>query len=87
MSAWAPRCRIGWRDRHRGPVRDRKISDRLYIGKQGLESTYGAASSLVVILIWVYYSTQIVLLGAEFTHAQTKQAENTAPAHLAPASA
>jgi len=36
----------------------------LYIGKQGLESTYGAASSLVVVLIWVYYSAQIVLLGA-----------------------
>ena len=42
----------------------------LYIGKQGLESTFGAASSLVVVLIWVYYSAQIVLLGAEFTHAR-----------------
>jgi membrane protein len=39
-----------------------------YIGKQGLESTYGAAASLVVLLIWVYYSSQIVLMGAEFTH-------------------
>ena len=45
----------------------------LYIGKQGLESTFGAASSLVVVLIWVYYSSQIVLLGAEFTHAQAKR--------------
>jgi membrane protein len=39
----------------------------LYIGKQGLESTYGAAASIVVVLIWVYYSAQLVLLGAEFT--------------------
>jgi membrane protein len=40
-----------------------------YIGKQGLESTYGAAASIVVVLIWVYYSAQIVLMGAEVTHA------------------
>jgi membrane protein len=39
----------------------------LYIGKQGLESTYGAAASIVVVLIWVYYSAQLVLMGAEFT--------------------
>jgi membrane protein len=43
-----------------------------YIGKQGLGSTYGAASSLVVVLIWVYYSAQIVLLGAEFSRARAK---------------
>jgi membrane protein len=40
-----------------------------YIGTQGLESTYGAAASIVVLLIWVYYSAQIVLFGAEITHA------------------
>jgi len=44
-----------------------------YIGKQALESTYGAAASLVVLLIWVYYSSQIVLLGAEFTHVYAKR--------------
>jgi hypothetical protein len=32
----------------------------LYIGKQGLESTYGAAASIVVVLIWVYYSAPLV---------------------------
>jgi membrane protein len=45
----------------------------LYIGKQGLESTYGAAASIVVVLVWVYYSAQIVLFGAEFTNARAKQ--------------
>jgi membrane protein len=39
-----------------------------YIGTQGLESTYGAAASIVVLLVWVY-SAQIVLFGAELTHA------------------
>lgn len=40
-----------------------------YIGSQGLESTYGAAASVVVLLIWVYYSSQILLFGAEITQA------------------
>ena len=40
-----------------------------YIGKQGLESTYGAAASIIVVLIWVYYSSQIILMGAEVTRA------------------
>ena len=40
----------------------------LYIGKQGLESTYGAAASIIVVHIWVYYSAQLVLMGIEFTN-------------------
>jgi membrane protein len=39
----------------------------LYIGASALSSTYGAAGSVIVILVWVYYSAQIILLGAEFT--------------------
>ena len=46
-----------------------KAAIGFYIGKQGLESTYGAAASIVVVLIWVYYTSQIILLGAEVTHA------------------
>ena len=38
----------------------------LYIGKAGVADAYGAAGSLVVILIWVFYSTQVLLLGAEY---------------------
>jgi len=40
----------------------------LYLGRSTLASAFGAAASLVVVLVWVYYSAQIFLLGAEFTH-------------------
>jgi membrane protein len=46
-----------------------KLLIGIYLGKANFASTYGAAGSLVVILVWVYYSTQILLLGAEFTKA------------------
>jgi membrane protein len=39
----------------------------LYLGTSSVGSSYGAAGSVVVLLIWVYYSAQVVLLGAEFT--------------------
>ena len=39
----------------------------LYLGNSGIASSYGAAGSLVVILVWIYYSAQILLFGAEFT--------------------
>ncbi len=38
-----------------------------YLGQAATESTYGAAGSLVALLIWIYYSAQILFLGAEFT--------------------
>jgi membrane protein len=39
----------------------------LYLSTSSLSSTYGAAGSLVVLLLWIYYSSQILFLGAEFT--------------------
>ena len=44
----------------------------LYLGKTSFGSTYGAAGSLVVVLVWVYYSAQLFFLGAEFTKVHTK---------------
>jgi membrane protein len=44
-----------------------KILIGLYLGRSGVASVYGAAGSLLLILIWVYYSAQIVFFGAEFT--------------------
>ena len=78
-----PDAPVQWRDVWLGAVATAALFEigkfliGLYIGKQGLESTYGAASSLVVVLIWVYYSAQIVLLGAEFTHSKAKLAGRT----------
>ena len=40
----------------------------LYLGKAGLKSVYGATSSLMIILLWVYYSSLIFYFGAEFTY-------------------
>ena len=40
-----------------------------YVGTQALDTTYGPIGAILVLLVWVYYSAQILLLGAEFTHA------------------
>jgi len=44
-----------------------KVFIGMYLGKAGFSSTYGAAASLVVLLVWVYYSALLFFLGAEFT--------------------
>ena len=44
----------------------------IYLGKASFGSTYGAAGSLVIVLMWVYYSAQLFFLGAEFTKAYTE---------------
>ena len=70
---YLPDVEIGWRDVWAGAVITAllfgagKYLISLYLGHSGIASTYGAAASLVLILVWVYYSAQIVLLGAEIT--------------------
>lgn len=68
-----PRARIAWRDVLIGAAvtgllfEMGKILIGLYLGKTSMASGFGAAGSLVVLLMWVYFSAQIFLLGAEFT--------------------
>ena len=70
-----PRVRVHWHDVWLGSVVTAllftvgKFLIGLYIGKSGVASAFGAAGSLVVVLLWVYYSAQTFLLGAEFTWA------------------
>jgi membrane protein len=45
----------------------------IYLGRKGTASVYGAAASLVVLLLWVYYSAQILLIGAEFTEVYSRR--------------
>jgi membrane protein len=68
-----PRVQVRWHDVWLGAVVTAllfsigKFLIGLYIGKSGVASGFGAAGSLVVVFVWVYYSAQIFLMGAEFT--------------------
>jgi membrane protein len=70
-----PDARLRWRDVALGAALTSalfttgKILIGLYLGKSGVAGRYGAAGSLVVFLVWIYYSAQILFLGAEFTRA------------------
>ena len=68
-----PSVRIAWRDVIIGAVITAllfnigKFMIGLYLGNSAIASSYGAAGSVILVLVWVYYSAQIFLLGAEFT--------------------
>lgn len=68
-----PRANVEWKDVWVGAVVTAvlfgvgKALIGLYLGASGVASAYGAAGSLVLVLLWVYYSAQAFLLGAEFT--------------------
>jgi membrane protein len=54
----------------------------VYLGKLGFADTYGAAGSLVIVLVWVYYSAQVLFFGAEFTRAYARRLGSMrAPGH------
>jgi membrane protein len=74
-----PDLRIPWRDVWFGAICTAvlfsigKFALGLYLGKKAAESTHSAAGALIVLLLWVYYSAQILLLGAELTQAYSRQ--------------
>ncbi len=71
---YVPAVRVEWRDVRVGATVTAilfvigKTLLGIYLGKSSPGSSYGAAGSLVVLVVWVYYSAQIFYLGAEFTH-------------------
>ena len=77
-----PRVQVRWQDVWLGSVVTAalftigKFLIGLYIGKSGVASGFGAAGSLIVVLVWVYYSAQIFLMGAEFESAGWSSCDN-----------
>jgi len=79
MFKMLPDAKIKWRDVWVGSFvttalfTGGKFLIGLYLGNSSLNSAYGAAGSLVIILLWVYYSALIFLFGAELTYIYTKE--------------
>ena len=76
---YVPDAKTRWSDVWRGAALTSvlfvigKLAIGLYIGKSGATTAYGAAGSLALLLLWIYYSAQILFLGAEFTHVYSRQ--------------
>ncbi len=74
-----PDIEIGWRDVWAGALVTAvlftigKLGIGIYLGKRAVASSYGAAGALVLLLVWVYYSAQILFFGAELTRAYAHQ--------------
>ena len=85
---YVPDAEIGWRDVWLGGGITAvlftlgKTAIGFYLGQASVGSAYGAAGSLVVLLVWVYYSALIMFFGAEFTHVwATRHGEVTPEPH------
>jgi membrane protein len=74
-----PDTDIAWRDVAIGALASTilfeagKYAIAFYIGESNVASSYGAAGALIVLLVWIYYSAQIFLLGAEFSRAYARR--------------
>jgi membrane protein len=79
MYKYLPDVKIAWRDVWLGAIITAalftvgKFAIGLYLGHSSMASSYGVAGSFVVLLVWVYYSAQILFLGAEFTQVHASQ--------------
>jgi membrane protein len=79
MYKYLPEVRIQWKDVWIGAAITSvlftigKFFIGLYLGSSGVTSAYGAAGSLITVLLWVYYSSLILFLGAEFTQVYASQ--------------
>ena len=79
ISKLLPDVRIAWRNVWTGAAVTAvlftigKTLIALYLGGSTVASVYGAAGSLIVILLWVYYSAQVVFFGAEFTKVYSRR--------------
>ena len=85
MFKFLPDAKIAWRDVWLGSLVTAllfsigKTLIGVYLGNSSTASTFGAAGSLILLLLWVYYSCQILLLGAEFTRAYAQRGGAEAP--------
>jgi len=76
---WLPHVDIAWGDVRAGALVTAvlfnlgRLAIGYYLGHSAISSTYAAAGSFVVLLLWLYYSAQIFLFGAEFTWAYAKR--------------
>ncbi|NEP50893.1 MAG: YihY/virulence factor BrkB family protein, partial [Moorea sp. SIO3C2] len=76
---YLPDVKIAWKDVWVGAIITTLLFNlgkwllSWYLGRSSFSSSYGAAGSLVVLLAWVYYSSQIIFLGAEFTQVYAKR--------------
>ena len=82
---YVPDAEIGWQDVWLGGLITAilftlgKTAIGFYLGQASVGSAYGAAGSLVALLVWVYYSALIMFFGAEFTHAWTTRHGEVTP--------
>jgi membrane protein len=82
---YVPDAEIQWRDVWLGGFVSAmlftigKVGIGYYIGRASIGSAYGAAGSLIALLVWVYYSSLIVFFGAEFTHAWATRQRTVEP--------
>jgi membrane protein len=82
---WLPNVPIDWKDVWVGAFITAvlfsagRVAIGFYLGRSATASAYGAAGSLVVLLLWLYYSAQVFLLGAEFTCAYARHRAQPTP--------